>query len=84
MTMNTVHAAMEELERELANARGIAQACERRAEKAEAALRECHALLQEAYAAMREPTGEWHDYKCNVALVRIRVAIDATLGGMTG
>jgi hypothetical protein len=33
---------------------------------------------------MREPTGEWHDYKCNVALVRIRVAIDATLGGMTG
>lgn len=43
---------------------------------------ECDALLdllRKAYDAMREPTGEWHDIKCNSVLPKIRVAIDAAL-----
>ena len=33
------------------------------------------ALLHEAYNAMREPTGEWHDVKCNTVLPKIRAAL---------
>ena len=46
-----------------------------RADKAEADLAAARALLREAYVAMREPTGEWHDIKCNTVLPKIHAAL---------
>lgn len=46
-----------------------------RADKATSELAAARALLREAYVAMREPTGEWHDIKCNTVLPKIHAAL---------